>query len=63
MAEKSVLILIEDAYEDMELMYPKYRLQEAGYQVVVAVQSRDTSTSANMDTHARAMRRLPTCGV
>jgi protease I len=36
MAEKSVLILIEDAYEDMELMYPKYRLQEAGYQVVVA---------------------------
>ncbi len=36
MAEKSVLILIEDAYEDMELMYPKYRLQEAGYKVVVA---------------------------
>ncbi|PSH05627.1 MAG: protease [Acidobacteria bacterium] len=36
MAEKSVLIFIEDAYEDMELMYPKYRLQEAGYQVVVA---------------------------
>jgi protease I len=36
MAEKSILILIEDAYEDMELMYPKYRLQEAGYKVVVA---------------------------
>jgi protease I len=36
MADRSVLILIEDAYEDMELMYPKYRLQEAGYQVVVA---------------------------
>jgi protease I len=36
MAEKSVLIFIEDAYEDMELMYPKYRLQEAGYRVVVA---------------------------
>lgn len=31
-----VLIFIEDAYEDMELMYPLYRLQEAGYQVVIA---------------------------
>jgi protease I len=36
MAEKSVLIFIEEAYEDMELMYPKYRLQEAGYHVVIA---------------------------
>ncbi|HVJ06584.1 MAG TPA: type 1 glutamine amidotransferase domain-containing protein [Candidatus Saccharimonadales bacterium] len=41
MAEKSVLIFIEDAYEDMELMYPKYRLQEAGYRVVVAGPSAD----------------------
>ncbi len=38
MADKSVLIFIADAYEDMELMYPKYRLQEAGYSVVVAGQ-------------------------
>jgi len=36
MTEKSVLIFIEEAYEDMELMYPKYRLQEAGYCAVVA---------------------------
>ncbi len=34
--EESVLILIEDGYEDMELMYPKYRMQEAGYRVIVA---------------------------
>ena len=33
---QSILIFIEDGYEDMELMYPKYRLQEAGYHVVVA---------------------------
>lgn len=32
----TVLIFIENGYEDMELMYPKYRLEEAGYQVVVA---------------------------
>lgn len=32
----SVLILIEAGYEDMELMYPKYRLREAGYEVVIA---------------------------
>ncbi len=31
-----VLIFVDDAFEDMELMYPKYRLQEAGYKVVVA---------------------------
>lgn len=36
MTEKSVLIFIEDAFEDMELMYPKLRLQEAGYNVVMA---------------------------
>jgi protease I len=33
---RSVLIFIEDGYEDMELMYPKYRLEEAGYRVVIA---------------------------
>jgi len=32
----ALLIFIEDGYEDMELMYPKYRLEEAGYRVVVA---------------------------
>ena len=32
----SVLIFIDDGYEDMELMYPKYRLEEAGYKTVIA---------------------------
>ncbi len=32
----AVLIFIEDGYEDMELMYPKYRLEEDGYRVVIA---------------------------
>lgn len=32
----AVLIFIENGYEDMELMYPKYRLEEAGYRVVIA---------------------------
>jgi protease I len=32
----AILIFVEDGYEDMELMYPKYRLEEAGYRVVVA---------------------------
>ncbi len=40
MSQKSdspaVLIFIDDSYEDMELMYPKYRLEEAGYRVVIA---------------------------
>lgn len=32
----AVLIFIEDGYEDMELAYPKYRLEEAGYGAVLA---------------------------
>ena len=31
-----ILIFIEDVYEDMELVYPKYRFQEAGLQVTLA---------------------------
>ena len=31
-----VLLLVEDAYEDLEVWYPKLRLIEAGIQVVVA---------------------------
>lgn len=34
--EKSVLIFTGEIYEDLELWYPKYRLQEAGASVVVA---------------------------
>lgn len=33
---KRVLMFVGDDYEDMELQYPKYRLLEAGAQVVVA---------------------------
>lgn len=33
---KTVLIPVEDAYEDLELWYPKLRLEEAGAHVVVA---------------------------
>lgn len=33
---KRVLIFVGDDYEDLELQYPKYRLREAGAEVVVA---------------------------
>ncbi len=33
---RKILMFVDDIYEDMELMYPKYRLIEAGAQVVVA---------------------------
>lgn len=35
-SKPAILIFVENGYEDMELMYPKYRLEEAGYQVVIA---------------------------
>lgn len=33
---KSILILVEQYYEDLELWYPKIRLEEAGFRTVVA---------------------------
>lgn len=36
MPDAAVLILIDSLFEDMEVMYPLYRLREAGYRVVVA---------------------------
>jgi protease I len=33
---RQVLLFVEDAYEDMELVYPKYRLEEAGFKAVLA---------------------------
>ncbi len=35
-SEKSVLVLAADLFEDMELLYPVYRLREEGVKVVVA---------------------------
>lgn len=34
--KQRILIFVEDAYEDLELWYPKLRLIEAGFDVVVA---------------------------
>lgn len=36
LANQCVLMFVGDVYEDLELWYPKLRLQEAGAQVVVA---------------------------
>jgi protease I len=33
---KAILIFLENHFEDMELVYPKYRFEEAGYKVVLA---------------------------
>jgi protease I len=40
---KRVLLFVGDDYEDMELQYPKYRLIEAGAEVVVAGLEADTT--------------------
>lgn len=36
LAGRRYVLLVEDVYEDLELWYPKYRLQEAGAEAVVA---------------------------
>jgi protease I len=33
---KKILVLVDELYEDLELWYPKIRLEEAGFHVIVA---------------------------
>ncbi|MGC1878245.1 MAG: type 1 glutamine amidotransferase domain-containing protein [Rhabdochlamydiaceae bacterium] len=33
---KKIVVFVEELYEDLELWYPKIRLEEAGHQVIVA---------------------------
>ncbi len=40
---KQILALIDDLYEEMELLYPLFRLKEAGHQVTLAGPSGKTS--------------------
>lgn len=42
LADKRLLILVGDTYEDLELWYPKLRMQEAGAHVTVAGQEPET---------------------
>lgn len=36
MKNKKILIFVADEYEDLELQYPKFRMLEEGFQIVVA---------------------------
>lgn len=38
---KQILMFIDDTYEDLELLYPRYRMLEAGARVVVAGPEKD----------------------
>jgi protease I len=42
MAKQQILMFVGDIYEDLELWYPKLRLEEAGYEVVLAGQKANT---------------------
>ncbi len=33
---ETILALVDELYEDMELWYPKYRMEEAGFKVILA---------------------------
>jgi protease I len=44
---KKILILAADLYEDMELWYPKIRMKEAGFDVVVAAKEKKTYKGKN----------------
>jgi len=40
---KTILILLENIYEDLELWYPKIRLEEEGYKTIVAAPQAKTT--------------------
>ena len=47
---KRVAILAETLYQDQELWYPYFRLQEAGAAVTIVGSGRDRPTPANSAT-------------
>ena len=56
--ECRILIFVEDAYEDLELWYPKLRLIEAGIHVTVAGPKTGQKYVARMATRACLTPRL-----
>jgi len=42
---KQIVILAEDCYEDLELWYPKIRLEEEDGEVIVAAKERQKASS------------------
>ena len=53
---KRILCFVGDVYEDLELWYPKLRLQEAGAEVVLAGPETGQSYPARMGIRAFRMR-------
>ncbi len=41
--KQKILLFVDDNYEDLELQYPKYRLIEAGKEVIVAGKSKEVT--------------------
>ena len=54
LAGKSLLMFVEDVYEDLELWYPRLRLIEAGARVVVAGPEKGATYKANNSYPCRA---------
>ncbi|MBI3619981.1 DJ-1/PfpI family protein [Candidatus Roizmanbacteria bacterium] len=50
---KKALILTADQFEDMEVMYPLFRLQEAGWSVVVAAPKKDSLSRSELQSIRR----------
>ena len=42
---KTIAILVEKSYDDLERQYPKYRLREAGHEVHVVGPEKDATYS------------------
>ena len=53
--QKTLLTFVDDIYEDLELWYPKLRLEEAGY-----AHARGRAGTENLHRQTRLSRRSPT---
>jgi len=66
--QKAVLAFLDDVYEDLELWYPKLRLEEAGYTVTCAAPEVKTYTGkhgypAHADVRLEDVRAHDYCGL
>ena len=50
---RKILIMVDEGVEDVEFLYPYYRLQEEGYKLDIVASKAKKPTLENMAFHSR----------
>lgn len=58
---KPILFITENIYEDLELFYPKLRLEEAGFKTIIAGPEKDTIYTGKHGYPCKSEMRISDC--